>query len=222
MNAALYDKLSFNFIRDIMPVAGVVRVPAVMVVNPSFSAKSVPEFIAYAKANPGKINVGSGGKGSVQHIAGKLFKMMTGIDMVHVPYRAQTLPDLLSGQVQVVFNPMPSTIEFIKAGKLNALGVTTATRQEALPDVPSVAEFVPGYEASTWFGLGAPKNTPVDIVDRLNKAISGGLADPKLKARIADLGATVLPLSPAEFGHLIADETEKWAKVVKFANIKPE
>ena len=195
-----------------------------MVVNPSVPAKTVPEFIAYAKANPGKINMASAGIGSSPHVSGELFKMMTGVNMVHVPYRgaAPALTDLLGGQVQVMFDTMPSSIEYIRAGKLRALAVTTATRSEALPDIPTVGDFVPGYEASAWYGIGAPKNTPAEIIDKLNKEINAALADPKMKARLADLGGTVLPGSPADFGKLIADETEKWAKVVKFAGIKPE
>ena len=195
-----------------------------MVVNPSVPAKTVPEFIAYAKANPGKINMASAGNGTTPHVAGELFKMMTGVDMVHVPYRgaAPALTDLLGGQVQVMFDTMPSSIEHIRAGKLRALAVTTATRSEALPDIPTVGDFVPGYEASAWYGVGAPKNTPAEIVDKLNKEINAGLADPKMKARLADLGGTVLAGSPADFGKLIADETEKWGKVIRAANIKPE
>ena len=224
INATLYDKLNFNFIRDIAPVAGIIREPNVMVVNPSVPAKTVPEFIAYAKANPGKINMASAGNGSPSHVAGELFKMMAGVNMVHVPYRgaAPALTDLLGGQVQVMFATMPSSIEYIRAGKLRALAVTTATRSEALPDIPTVGEFVPGYEASAWFGVGAPKNTPAEIVDKLNKEINAGLADPKIKARLADLGGTVLAGSPADFGKLIADETEKWGKVIRAANIKAE
>ena len=200
------------------------REPNVMVVNPSVPAKTVPEFIAYAKANPGKINMASAGNGTSHHVAGELFKMMTGVDMVHVPYRgaAPALTDLLGGQVQVMFAAMPASIEYIKAGKLRALAVTTATRSEALPDIPTVGDFVPGYEASAWYGVGAPKNTPAEIVDKLNKEINAGLADPKIKARLADLGGTLLAGSPADFGKLIADETEKWGKVIKFAGIKPE
>ena len=224
INATLYDKLNFNFIRDIAPVAGIIREPHVMVVNPSVPAKTVPEFIAYAKANPGKLNMASAGNGTAAHVAGELFKMMTGVDMVHVPYRgaAPALTDLLGGQVQVMFAAMPASIEYIRAGKLRALAVTTATRSEALPDIPTVGEFVPGYEASAWFGVGAPKNTPAEIIDKLNKEINAALADPKIKARLADLGGTVLPGSPADFGKLIADETEKWGKVIRAANIKPE
>jgi tripartite-type tricarboxylate transporter receptor subunit TctC len=223
INATLYANLNFNFIRDIAPVASITREPNVMVVNPSFPAKTVPEFIAYAKANPGKITMASSGNGSSTHVAGELFKMMTGIDMVHVPYRGTgpAITDLLGGQVQVMFPPAASPIAFIRSGKLRALGVTTSTRSEALPDIPTIGDFVPGYEASAWYGVGAPKNTPAEIVEKLNKEINAGLADPKMKARLADLGGTVLLGSPADFGKLIADETEKWAKVIKFAAIKP-
>jgi tripartite-type tricarboxylate transporter receptor subunit TctC len=222
INATLYKNLNFNFVRDVAPVASIIRSPNVMEVNPSFPAKTVPEFIAYAKANPGKINLATGGIGVPSHLSGELFKMMAGIDMVHVPYKgaAAALTDLLGGRVQVMFDPLPSSIEYIKAGKLRALAVTTATRSEALPDIPAVGEFVPGYEASTWFGLGAPKNTPADIVDRLNKEVNAGLADPKLKARLADLGGTALVGSPAEFGKIIAEDIEKWAKVINIAGIK--
>ena len=222
INAALYDKLNFNFIRDIAPIASILRVAGVMVVNPSLPTRTVPEFIAYAKSNPGKINMGSGGNGSAQHLYGELFKMMAGIDMVHVPYRGQPLTDLLGGQLQVVFNPIPSTIEFIRAGKLRALAVTTATRQEGLPDIPTVAEFLPGYEASGWFGFGAPKNTPTQIIDTLNKEVNSALTELKMRARLADLGADPMLTRPADFGKLIADETEKWGKVIRAANIKPE
>jgi tripartite-type tricarboxylate transporter receptor subunit TctC len=224
INATLYEKLNFNFIRDITPVAGLIRVPNVMEVNPSVPVHTVPEFIAYAKANPGKINMASGGNGSTPHVSGELFKMMTGVNLVHVPYRgaAPAVTDLLGGQVQVMFDLMSSAIGHIRAGKLRALAVTTATRSEVLPDIPTVGDFVPGYEASTWQGVGAPKNTPAEIVDKLNKEINAGLADRKLKTRLADLGATVLPGSPAEFGKLIAEETEKWGKVIRSANIKPE
>jgi tripartite-type tricarboxylate transporter receptor subunit TctC len=195
-----------------------------MEVNPSFPAKTVPEFIAYAKANPGKINMGSAGKGTTQHLAGELFKMMTGVDLLHVPYRGapQALTDLLSGHVQVSFDPLPASIEFIKSGKLRALAVTSATRSDALPDLPSLGEFVPGYEASGWNGVCVPKNTPVDIIEKLNKGINAGLADPKMKATLADLGGMVLAGSPADFGKLIADDTEKWGKVIRAANIKLE
>ena len=224
INATLYDKLNFNFIRDIAPVASVIRVSNVMEVNPSVPAKTVPEFIAYAKANPGKINMASGGNGTTQHISGELFKMMTGVNMIHVPYRgeAPALTDLIGGQVQVMFGIMPSSIEYIRAGKVRPLAVTAATRSEALPDLATMGDFVPGYEASTWFGVGAPKNTPAAIVERLNKEINAGLADPKMKARLTDLGGTVLAGLPADFGKLIAEETEKWGKVVKFAGIKAE
>jgi tripartite-type tricarboxylate transporter receptor subunit TctC len=224
INAALYEKLNFNFIRDIAPVASIIRTPLVMVVNPSVPAKTVPEFIAYAKANPGKINMASGGTGTGTHIAGELFKMMAGVDMVHVPYRGggPALTDLLGGQMQVYFPTTVASIEYIRAGRLRALAVTTATRSDALPDLPTVSEFVPGYEASFCTGIGAPRNTPAEIIDKLNMEINAGLADPKLKARLTDLGGTVLALSPAEFGKLIADETDKWAKVVKFAGIKAE
>ena len=224
IRATLYDKLNFNFIRDIAPVAGINRQALAMLVHPSFPAKTVPEFIAHAKANPGKLNMASAGNGSTNHVAGELFKMMTGVNMVHVPYRggAPALTDLLGGQMHVYFGPMSGSIEYIKAGKLGALAVTTAMRSEALPDISTVAEFVPGYEASTWYGVAAPKNTPAEILHKLNKEITAGLADPKMKARLGDLGGTVLPGSSADFGKLIADETEKWAKVVRAANIKPE
>ena len=224
INATLYDKLNFNFIRDITPIAGIMVVPQVMVVHPSVPATTVPEFIAYAKANPGKINMASGGVGGPSHVSGELFNMMAGANMIHVPYRgvAPALTDLLGGQVQVTFASMPSSIAYIRAGKLRLLAVTTATRSELLPDVPAVGEFVPGYEASGWYGIGAPKNTPSGIVDKLNNEINMALADPKMKSRLADLGGTVLAGSPADFGKLIAEETEKWAKVIKFANIKPE
>jgi tripartite-type tricarboxylate transporter receptor subunit TctC len=223
-NAALYDNLNFNFIRDIAPVAGIVQVPSLMEVNPSFPAKTVPEFIAYAKANPGKINMASAGNGAPSHVFGELFKRMAGIDIVHVPYRgaAPALTDLLGGQVQVIFDAMPSSIGYIRAGKLRALAVTTATRSPVVPDVPTVSDFVRGYEASTWFGIGAPKNTSPEIVNRLNVEINAGLADPTFKARLADLGGTMLPGSPADFGKLIADETEKWGKVIRAAHIKVE
>jgi tripartite-type tricarboxylate transporter receptor subunit TctC len=223
INATLYDRLNYNFLRDIAPVAGVIRVPNLMEVNPSLPPKTVPEFIAYAKVNPGKVNYASGGNGTAQHLAGELFKMMTGVDIVHVPYRgdAPALTDLLGGQVQVMFGNMPSSIEYIRAGKLRPLAVTTAARSEALPDLPPVGDFVPSYEASTWQGLGAPANTPTEIVDKLNKEINAALSDPKIKARLADLGGTVLGGSPADFGRLIADETEKWGKVIRAANIKP-
>jgi tripartite-type tricarboxylate transporter receptor subunit TctC len=224
INATLYEKLNFNFIRDIAPVASIVREPNVMVVNPSVPAKSVLEFIAYAKANPGKLSMASAGNGTASHVAGELFKMMAGVNMVHVPYRGggPALTELLGGQVQAMFPGTIASIEYIRTGKLRALAVTTATRSEALPDLPTVGDFVPGYEASLMDGVGAPKNTPAEIVDKLNKEINAGLADPKIKARFADLSAIVLPGSPSDFGKLIADETEKWAKVVRAANIKPE
>jgi tripartite-type tricarboxylate transporter receptor subunit TctC len=224
INATLYDKLGFNFIRDIAPVAGIIRYPLVMQVNPSFPAKTVPEFISYAKSNPGKVSYGSGGIGTSIHVASELFKMMAGIDMIHVPYRggAPAMTDLMGGQIQVVFNPVPESMEHIKAGKLRPLAVTSATRSEALPDVPPVGDFVPGYEASALQGIGAPKETPAQIVDKLNKEINAGLTDPRLKARFADLGATMFVVSPADFGKFIADETEKWAKVIKFAGAKAD
>ena len=223
VNATLYDNLGFNFIDDLVPVAGVSRFPNVMAVNASFPARTVPEFIAYAKANPGKVNQGSSGNGTTQHLAGALFKMMTGVDFLHVPYKGapQAITDALNGQVQVLFEPLPASIQHIKSGKLHALAVTTAARSEALPEVPAVAEFVPGYEASGWNGVCAPRRTPVDIVGKLNNAINAGLADPKLKARLADLGATPLAGSPADFGKLVVEETEKWAKVIRAGNIKP-
>jgi tripartite-type tricarboxylate transporter receptor subunit TctC len=224
INATLYDRLNFDFRRDIAPVAGIIRQPLVLVVNPSVPAKTVPEFTAYAKANPGKINLGSPGIGTPGHVAGELFKMMSGVDMVHVPYRGggPVMTDLLGGQVQVLFGSTSLTIEQIRAGKLRPLAVTTATRWEGLPDIPTVNDFVSGYEASAVSGLGAPKATPAEIVDKLNKEVNAALADPKIKARLADLGGTPLVGSPADFGKLIAEETEKWGKVIKFAGIKPE
>jgi len=221
-NAALYENLKFNFIRDIMPVASIMRVPGAMVVNQSVSAKTVPDFIAYAKLNSGKINMASAGIGSAQHVWGEQFKMMAGVNMQHVPYRGGALAhtDLLGGQVQVMFDTMPASIEHIKTGRLRPLAVTTVTRLEVLPDIPTVGEFVPGYEASGWQGIGAPRNTPADIVDRLNREVNVGLADPKMKSRLADLGGTVLAGSPAAFEKFIADETEKWAKVIRAANIR--
>jgi tripartite-type tricarboxylate transporter receptor subunit TctC len=224
INATLYDKLGFNFIHDIAPVASISRDTYVMVVNPSFSARTVPEFIAHAKANLGKINMASGGNGTPSHVAGELFKMMTGVDMVHVPYKgaAPAVTDLLGGQVQVYFSPIPPSIGYIRTGTLRALAVITSTRLAVLADIPAVDEFVPGYEASSWVGIGAPKSTPAEIIDKLNKEINAALADPKMQERLADVGGTVLAGSPADFGKLIADETDKWAKVVKFANIKPE
>jgi tripartite-type tricarboxylate transporter receptor subunit TctC len=223
INATLYDKLNYNFIHDISPVAGIICSPQIMLVNSSVPARTVPEFIAYAKANPGRLSMASAGTGSGPHLIGELFKMMASIDMVHVPYRgaAPAFTDLISGQVHVLFTNTPAR-EHIQAGRLRALAVTGATRWEALPDVPSVGEFLPGYEASAWFGVGAPKGTPTEIVGTLNKTINAGLADAKVKARLAELGGTVLTGSSADFGKLIADEIEKWAKVVKFAGIKPE
>jgi tripartite-type tricarboxylate transporter receptor subunit TctC len=223
INTTLYDKLNFNFIRDIAPVAGIMVVPNVMLVHPSVPAKTVPEFIAYAKANPGKINLASGVIGGPSHVAGELFKMMAGTDMLLVSYRgmAPAVTDLLGGQVQVMFNSLPGSIEYIRAGTLRALAVTTATRSETLPGIPTMGEFLPGYEATTWYGVGVPRNTPAEIVEQLNKEVNAALADPKMKVRLADLGVA-LPGSPAEFGKLIADETEKWAKVIKSAGIKPE
>ena len=224
VNATLYDKLNFNFMRDIIPVAGISREPNVMVVHPSVQAKTVPEFLAYAKANPGKINMASSGNGSSPHVAGELFKMMAGVSLVHVPYRGAgpALTDLLGGQVQVMFATMSSSVQYIRADKLRALAVCAAIRSEALPDIPSVSDFVAGYEASTWYGVGAPRDTPTEIVGKLNKEINAALADPKMKARLADLGSMVLVGSPADFGKLMGDETEKWSKVVKFAGMKPD
>jgi tripartite-type tricarboxylate transporter receptor subunit TctC len=224
VNATFYDKLKYNFMRDIAPVAGIIRSPYAMVVNPSVPAKSVPEFIAYATTNPRKLSMASAGTGTGSHVAGELFKMMAGVDMVHVPYRSggQAVADLLAGQVQVLFNPPLVSIAHIRAGRLRVLAVTTTTRSDALPDVPTVGDFVPGYEASTWYGVGVPTNTPAEIVDKLNKEINAALADPTMKARLADLGGNVLAISPANFGKLIADETEKWARVIRAADIKPE
>ena len=224
INATLYEKLNFNFIGDIAPVASIVREPNVMVVNPSVPATSVPEFISYAKTNPGKLSMASAGNGTASHMAGELFKMMAGVTMVHVPYRGggPALTDLIGGQVQAMFPGTIASVEYIKTGKLRALGVTTATRSEALPHLPTVGDFVSGYEASLLDGIGAPKNTPAEIIERLNKEINAALADPKIKTRFAELGATVIPGSPADFGKLIADETEKWGKVVRFAGVKPE
>jgi tripartite-type tricarboxylate transporter receptor subunit TctC len=219
INTTLYRKLSFVFHRDTAPVAAIIRVPNVIEVTPSLPARTVPEFIAYAKANPGKINFASGGNGTSQHVSGELFKMMAGVDMLHVPYRgsAPALTDLIAGHVQVMFDAVSSSIAFIRAGQVRALAVTTATRLEALPDLPTVGDFVPGYEASAWFGVCAPRKTPAEIVDRLNREINAALADPAMKAHLADLGGTPLPGSPADFGNLIVAETEKWAKVVKFS-----
>jgi tripartite-type tricarboxylate transporter receptor subunit TctC len=224
VSATLFDKLNFNFIRDIAPVAPIVRFPYIMVVNPSVPAKTLPEFIAYAKANPGKINMASPGIGSTPHVNGELFKVMTGTNMVHVPYRsaAAVMTDLLSGQVQLYFGTTASSLEYVRTGKLRALAVTIERRLDALPDIPTVGYFVPGYEASNWYGIGAPRSTPVEVIEKLNKETNAGLADPKIKARIVDLGGSVLTGSPADFGRLIADETEKWGKVVKFVGIKAD
>ncbi len=222
INTTLYTNLNFDFGRDIEPVASILRVPAVVMVHPSVPAKTIPEFIAYAKANPGKINMSSPGNGSINHVAGELFKMMAGVDMVHVPYRSSQFPDLLAGQVQVTFNPLPSSLDFIRSGKLRALAVTGANRSDALPGVPTVSEFLSGYEATAWFGIGAPKKTPDDVVDKLNRAINAGIADPQLNARLVDLGGVPTPMSREAFRDFIAAETEKWAKVVKFSGAKPE
>jgi len=224
INATLYDKLNFNFITDLAPVAAVSRFPNVMEVHPAFPAKTVPEFITYAKANPGKINMASTGNGTSQHLSGELFKTMAGVDLLHVPYRGgpQAIADLLSGQVQVSFDPLPASIELIKSGKLRALAVTTATRSEALPDLPTIGDFVPGYEASAWNGICAPKNTPVEIIEKLNIAINAALADPKIRMSLANLGATALGGSPVDFGKLIVEDTEKWGKVIRSANIRPD
>jgi tripartite-type tricarboxylate transporter receptor subunit TctC len=224
VNATLYDKLNYNFLRDIAPVAGISRDPLAMEVHPSFPAKTVPEFIAYAKANPGKINYGSAGVGSSLQMAGELFKLMAGVDIVHVPYRGSpaALADLLGGQLQLMFSPLPPSIAYVKSGKLRALAVTTSTRSQALPDIPVVADFVPGYEASAWYGIGAPANTPAEIIDKLNAEINAGLADDRLKAHLVELGSVPFALSPSEFGKHLAVETEKWGKVVRTANIKAE
>jgi tripartite-type tricarboxylate transporter receptor subunit TctC len=224
VNATLYDKLNFNFVRDTAPVGGIASVPLVMDVNPSFPAKTIPQFIAYAKANPGKISMASAGIGTSNHMAGELFKMMAGVDIVHVPYRgaAPALNDLLGGQVQVLFDIVPSSIEHIKAGKLRALALTTATRSEALPDIPTIGEFVPGYQATAWFGIVAPRSTPTEIINKLNKEINAGLSDPQMKMHLAELGATAFAGSPTVFGEFIVGETEKWRKVIRSANIKIE
>jgi len=224
VNPSVYEKLNFNFIRDIAPVAGIDREPLVMLVHPSFPGKTVPEFIAYAKANAGKLNMASAGKGTLTHVAGELFNMMAGVNLLHVPYRggAPALTELIAGRVQVLFNPMAGTVEYIRTGTLRALAVTTATRSETLPDLPTVADFLPGYESSVWFGIGTPRNTPADIVEKLNKEINAVLADLKIRTRLADWGGAPLAVSPDEFGKLIADETAKWRKVVKFAGITPE
>jgi tripartite-type tricarboxylate transporter receptor subunit TctC len=222
MNATLYKKLNFNFIRDIAPVASIGGTPYVMVINPSVPAKTVPEFIAYAKANPGKINMGSSGSGSVSHVFGERFKMMTGINLVHVPYRGGYVPDLLSGQVQIVFGTISTCIQYIRGGMLRALAVTTATRSDVLPDIPTLAEFVPGYEASQWYGVGAPKDTPAEVIDKLNNEINAIAADPLIKARLAGLGVDPMSMTSAAFGKFIADETEKWGNVIRALNIRAE
>jgi tripartite-type tricarboxylate transporter receptor subunit TctC len=223
-NASLFNKLSFNFIRDITPIAGIMRVPNVLVVNPSVPAKTVPEFIAYAKSNPGKVNMASAGTGSGSHLAGELFKMMAGINLVHVPYRGNgpAITALLGGQVEVLFPPPTGSIAFIKTGKLHALAVTSAIRSEALPDLPTIGEFIPGYEMSAWYGVGAPKRTPAEVIDKINKEINAGLADSEMKARLAEQGGVAIAGSPVDFGKLIAEETEKWGKVVRAANIKAD
>jgi tripartite-type tricarboxylate transporter receptor subunit TctC len=222
INATLYEKLNHNFLRDIEPVAGLIRFPNVVVVNPSLPVKTIPELIDYAKANPGKLNMASSGNGSTIHMSGELFKMMTGVNMIHVPYRggALALTDMMGGQVQVMFDNIPTAAEFVRSGKLRGLAVTGAARSETLPELPTVADFLPGYEATSWYGVGAPKGTPAEIIDKLNREINAILADPKTKARFAELGATLLPGSPSEFGKLVADETEKWGKVVKFSGSK--
>jgi tripartite-type tricarboxylate transporter receptor subunit TctC len=224
INTTLYDNLSFDFTRDVAPVASIGRVPLVMVVNPALPAKTVPEFIAYAKANPGKVNMGSGGNGAPDHMSGELFKAMAGVGILHVPYRgvAPAIADLLGGQVQVIFGTMPAVIALVKSGKLRALAVTTATRSDQLPDVPAIGDFVPGYEASQWYGIGAPRSTPAEVIERLNHETNAVLADPRMQARLAELGASVVMGSPADFGKLIADETAKWAKVVKLSGVKPD
>ena len=224
INATLFEKLNFNIVRDIAPVASIGRVPHVMAVNPSLPVTTVPEFIAYAKANPNKVSMGSGGNGSPAHVMGELFKIMTGVSMVHVPYRgaAAAVNDLLGGQIQVTFTELASSIGFIRAGRLRALAVTTPMRLEALPEVPPMAEFVPGFEASQWNGVGAPKNTPSEIIDKLNKEVNAALVDPKIKARMAEWDGTVLPGTPGEFGKFVADEIEKWGKVVKLSGAKPD
>jgi tripartite-type tricarboxylate transporter receptor subunit TctC len=224
INAAVYENLPFNFIRDIAPVASIASIPLVMETNPSVPAKTVPEFIAYAKANPGKLNMASGGNATPLHVAGELFKMMAGVEMIHVPYRGEghALPDLISGQVQVLFGVMPASLGYIRAGTLRALAVTTAKRQELLPDVPAIGEFLPGYEARGWYGLVAPKSTPTEIVERLNKEVNAALADPNMQKRLTDVGAAVFAGSPADFGKFIADEIEKWRMVASFAGIKAE
>jgi len=224
VNGALYEKLNFNFIRDIAPVAGIIRVPMAILAHPSLPAATVPELIAYAKANPGKINMASAGTGSAPHLAGELFNAMAGTKLAHVPYRGQgpALSDLLGGQVQVMFATTPGTTDYVRTGRLKGLAVTTASRAKVLPELPTIGEFLPGYEASQWYGVGAPKNTPAEIVDKLNKEINAALADPKMKARFAEIGGEVLPGSPTDFRKFIAEETEKWEKVVTFAGLKPD
>jgi tripartite-type tricarboxylate transporter receptor subunit TctC len=224
INATLYEKLNYNFARDIEPVASIIGVSNVVEIHPSVPAKTLPEFIAYAKANPGKINMGSAGNGSSSHMAGELFKMMAGVNLVHVPYRGQgpAMTDLLGGQLQVIFATTPGTTEYVRTGKLRALAVTTRERADALPEVPTVADFVPGYESSQWYGIGAPKGTPAEIVNKLNRQTNAALVDPRMKARLADLGGTMLPGSPADFANLVASEIEKWGRVVKFAGIRAE
>jgi tripartite-type tricarboxylate transporter receptor subunit TctC len=222
INATMHENLNFNFIRDITPVASIARAPLLMTINPSVPANTLSEFVAYAKANPGKINMGSGGIGTTPHVAGQLFKIMAGVDLIHVPYRVNNMSDLIGGQIQLVFAPIPTVIGYIRGGKLRALAVTGVTRADVLPDTPTVAEFVPGYEASTWFGLGTPRKTVAEIVHKLNKETNACLGDPQLVARFADLGSVPMPLTPAEFGKFIADETEKWSKVIKSANLKLE
>jgi tripartite-type tricarboxylate transporter receptor subunit TctC len=222
INATLYDALNFNFIHDIQPAAGILRVPAVMMVNPAVPASTVPEFIAYAKANPGKINMSSPGIGSINHVAGELFNMMAGVKLTHIPYRSSQFPDLLSGQVQITFNPLPSSLDFIRAGKLRGLALTGATHSDALPNLPPLGDFLPGYEATAWFGIGAPKTTPPAVVEKLNKEINAALADAQFRGRLTDLGGEPMPLSISDFSKFIDSETEKWAKVVKFSGAKAE
>jgi tripartite-type tricarboxylate transporter receptor subunit TctC len=222
VNATVYNNLNFNFLRDIAPIAGIVRIPQVMEVHPSVPAQTVPEFVAYAKANPGKLNMASGGIGGTPHVAGELFKMMAGVDLVHVPYRGNPRPDLLAGQVQVMFDTLPASIEFIRTGRLRALAVTTAMRLAVLPDIPALAEFLPGYEATSWQGLCAPRGTPDEIVVKLNSAVNAGLADAKMQAQLVNLGAVPMPMSPAEFSKFVGGEVAKWAKVIAFAGIKAE
>jgi tripartite-type tricarboxylate transporter receptor subunit TctC len=222
INATLYDSLNFNFIRDIAPVAGVIREPAMIAINPSVPAKNLPDFITYAKANPGKINMASTGIGSVSHVIGELFKTMAGVDMLHVPYRGNPRPDLLAGHVQVFFDTVSTSLELVRTGKLRALAVTSATRSEVLPDTPTVGDFVPGYEASNWYGVGVPKKTPIELVEKLSREINAALSDPKLRTRLAETGVKPMPMTPTEFGEFVASETDKWAKVIRAANIRAE